>query len=125
MPIQGHVLTGLGILHQEQGRPDEARAHLANGERLLREVGDPVELAKLLCTRARLATGPDSTLVRALAKARPALESPCSAGAADRLRLPRPVRSAVAFMGTTDPWARRLCQGAAAPPGSMSRTFGK
>ena len=44
----------MGILHLEQGRRDEARAALAGGEAILRELGEAAELGKLLCTRGEL-----------------------------------------------------------------------
>jgi hypothetical protein len=48
------VLGNLGSLDRAQGRMDEARAAFVEGERLLRQVGDRLELAKLLCGRVML-----------------------------------------------------------------------
>ena len=44
---RGDVLAGIG-------RRDEARAALLEGEAVLREIGDALDLAKLLCVRGRV-----------------------------------------------------------------------
>ena len=48
------MLGDLGLLHGELDQTKEARAELENGERILREQGAKLELAKLLCTRGKL-----------------------------------------------------------------------
>jgi hypothetical protein len=48
------VLGQLGALLTQQGRLDEARALLAEGEAQLRAVDEKLELASLLCLRGRL-----------------------------------------------------------------------
>lgn len=49
------VLAHLGDLLTEQGRLDEARTLLAEGEAQLRAVDEKLELVSLLCVRGRLA----------------------------------------------------------------------
>ncbi len=49
--LEGGVLASVGDLFLAQSRLSEASEAIAKGEALLREVGDPLELAKLLCTR--------------------------------------------------------------------------
>lgn len=43
----------LGDLSRQEGQTDEARGRFDDGERLLRSVGDPLELAKFLTLRIR------------------------------------------------------------------------
>jgi hypothetical protein len=95
--IEGSELRSLGDLFIRQGRIDEARAVLAAGESVLRQVGDKFYLAFVLCGRAeveRLAgyvaaarascseaeslaaetlSGPTSELARTIAKLREAI----------------------------------------------------
>ena len=54
---EGVVLGELGELHARAGRAGDAHCALAEGERLLRDVGDPLALGGLLCTVARLERG--------------------------------------------------------------------
>ncbi len=94
---EGVTLHDLGYLFLAQEQLDEARGVLTQGESLLRSVGVKVELAKLLCTKARLereagdrtrahalldeaesiaaelGAGPDSLVRRLLAQGRTAL----------------------------------------------------
>jgi predicted ATPase/tetratricopeptide (TPR) repeat protein len=93
------TLGGLAVLHRRQGRMAEAREILLQGESLLRQGSDLVELAKILCIRveleqecgnselahrllaeaeqlgARIGAGPASELSRMLAEMRAALSN--------------------------------------------------
>jgi len=55
--VQGAVLAALGDLLIKEGRLTEAREVLRTGEAILRGGGDRLELAKLLCVRARAEVG--------------------------------------------------------------------
>ena len=68
---EGIVLGRLGDLHRRQGRSEESRDAIERAEAMLREVGDPIELATVLCTRAELErrTGDVATALAALAEA--------------------------------------------------------
>jgi tetratricopeptide (TPR) repeat protein len=50
--FEGITLGYLSLIHLAQGRTDAARSALAAGEAILREMADPLELARLLCARA-------------------------------------------------------------------------
>jgi len=50
----GRLLAGLGKLHWLQHRLHEAEEALEEGEALLRECGDLIELLRLLCTRGHV-----------------------------------------------------------------------
>jgi hypothetical protein len=52
--LEGAVLGGLGELTGRQGNVGAAREALGKAESLLKEVGDTLELAKLLCTRGHV-----------------------------------------------------------------------
>ena len=96
---EGIAHVRLGKLSLQGGVINEARQELAAGEAIIREVGDPIELGKLLCARGelesgtgeeaaarttlgevealanRLEAGPDSELGRKLAKLRLRVQS--------------------------------------------------
>lgn len=64
---EGIVLGSLADVLMLQGHMGKARELLSEGEILLREVGSSIELAKLLCIRARAeAVAGDLTLAHAL-----------------------------------------------------------
>ena len=100
--LEGHVLGDLGQLHAKTGCFEEARVSLAEGEKLMREVGDLLQLGNFLCQRSRCEhlagdtaaaskflaeaealaeqtdLGPDSDLGREITKLRQALEDETS-----------------------------------------------
>jgi tetratricopeptide (TPR) repeat protein len=104
---EGVVLGGLGSLHREQGRMEEARTAFDAGEARLRAVKDAGQLGGLLCGRARLehaegqaeaaqagleeaealavqlGAGEESELGREIAETRAALETPPAEAPAD------------------------------------------
>ena len=51
----GNALASIGELHVLQARPREALEVLREGEAVLREIGNPLELAGLLCVKGRAA----------------------------------------------------------------------
>ncbi len=69
--FEGGVLGSLVYSPGAQGQTGSALQALEAGERLLREVDDPLDLAKLLCTkgRAALAGGNHYSARKALAEA--------------------------------------------------------
>ena len=69
--FEGGVLGDLGELLAEQGRIEPSLQAMEAGERLLREVDDPLDLAKLLCGKglAALASGDSETARSALTEA--------------------------------------------------------
>jgi tetratricopeptide (TPR) repeat protein len=51
---EGPLLGALAALSLSEGRINEAHERAEGGEQILRTMGDKLELAKLLCVRARL-----------------------------------------------------------------------
>ena len=96
--FEGGVLTSLGDLLLCEGRLGPSLEALDAGERLLRDVGDPLSVAKLLCVkgRARIAGG-DAGAARALLVEAEAIGARVGANAASELgRLIAGLRDALA-----------------------------
>jgi hypothetical protein len=83
---EGGVLGSLGELLATQGRIEEGREALSDGERILRQIGDQLGLGKLLCARARveLADGKKDAAHSALIEAE-ALAAATGAGPQSKL----------------------------------------
>ncbi|MEO5881543.1 MAG: tetratricopeptide repeat protein [Caldimonas sp.] len=89
-PMEGMVQSRLGELLLGQGRLAEARAALNEGEALLREFGDTLELAGLHCVRGRLDLAEND--VEAARRALAAVEAaPVTAEAGPGTRLARDI----------------------------------
>ena len=81
---EGETLGRLGVVLAAMHRHDEALQHVRDGGRLLRESGDPLGLAQLMCAQARVALAAgdpaqaDAALKEAAALAQPAGAEPGS-----------------------------------------------
>jgi hypothetical protein len=106
--FEGGVLMSLGDLLIDEGRIGPSLEALDAGERVLREVDDPLALAKLLCVkgRARL-DGGDADTARALLAEAEAIGARVGANAASELgKLITSLRDALA-PGATSSVRRR------------------
>ena len=79
--FEGSLLTSIAQLHLLKARFAESREALAQAESLLRQVGDRLELAKLLCVRGQLELGAgDVAAAHEALRAAGALAAECGAG---------------------------------------------